>query len=148
MYKNILVPLDGSELAECVLPHVESIAMGCGVETVTFVRAVEPIHITIDGGEEGYTFGRVDWKRIESESRTMAENYLNQLVNRIKYGGINIKSEVLSDGRTADMIILPDNPLEVDPNDLKDIKVLMTMVGGKTEYYAAGYANLCLENTD
>ena len=26
MYETIVVPLDGSELAECVLPHVETIA--------------------------------------------------------------------------------------------------------------------------
>ncbi len=28
MYEKILVPLDGSELAECVLPHVENIIRG------------------------------------------------------------------------------------------------------------------------
>ncbi len=26
MYQKILVPLDGSKLAECVLPHVEELA--------------------------------------------------------------------------------------------------------------------------
>jgi hypothetical protein len=36
MYNKTLVPLDGSELAECVLPHVESIAGGCGAKNVTF----------------------------------------------------------------------------------------------------------------
>ncbi len=55
MYKNILVPMDGSELAECVLPHVESIAKGCGAESVTFVRVVEPVFLPMSGGE-GYTF--------------------------------------------------------------------------------------------
>ncbi len=41
MYEKILVPLDGSELAECVLPHVESIAGGCGVVSVVLMRAYE-----------------------------------------------------------------------------------------------------------
>jgi len=31
MYKKILVPLDGSELAERILPHVEAIATQRGV---------------------------------------------------------------------------------------------------------------------
>jgi len=38
MYKKVLVPVDGSELAECVLPHVKSIATGCSVPDVIFVR--------------------------------------------------------------------------------------------------------------
>ena len=45
MYKNILVPLDGSELAECILPHVETIAKGCGVQNVIFLRIVEPVYM-------------------------------------------------------------------------------------------------------
>jgi nucleotide-binding universal stress UspA family protein len=43
MYKKILVPLDGSDLAECVLPYVESIAKGCVVEEVVFIRVVESL---------------------------------------------------------------------------------------------------------
>ncbi len=52
MYQKILVPLDGSELAECVLPHVESIAKGCGVQNVVFLRVVEPFHMP-SGGDDG-----------------------------------------------------------------------------------------------
>ncbi len=29
MYENILVPLDGSELAECSFPHVKAFIEGC-----------------------------------------------------------------------------------------------------------------------
>ena len=107
MYKTILVPLDGSALAECVLPHVESIARGCGAKSVTFLRVTEPIRIIPTGGgdaEEGYALSAEDWKRMESESKTAAERYLNQLVSRVKYAGINIQSEVLKGGRAADMI--------------------------------------------
>ena len=45
MYQNIMVPLDGSELAECVLHHVEVIAGGGTVGKVTFVRVVGPLHL-------------------------------------------------------------------------------------------------------
>ena len=38
MYQKLLVPLDGSELAECVLPHVKVLAKGCEVEQVILVR--------------------------------------------------------------------------------------------------------------
>jgi nucleotide-binding universal stress UspA family protein len=48
LYKKILVPLDGSDLAECVLPHVESIAKGCGVKEVIFLRVVEPFERICD----------------------------------------------------------------------------------------------------
>jgi nucleotide-binding universal stress UspA family protein len=43
MYQKILVPLDGSELAECVLPHLETIARGCEIATVVFVRVVHRV---------------------------------------------------------------------------------------------------------
>ena len=45
MYAKIMVPLDGSELAECVFPHLETIAKGCGVKNVILVRAVEPFYV-------------------------------------------------------------------------------------------------------
>jgi predicted amidohydrolase YtcJ len=35
-------------------------------------------------------------------------------------------------GKLADFVILKDNPLEIDPLKLKDIKIVQTIVGGKT----------------
>ncbi len=113
MYKKILVPLDGSELAECVLPHVESIAKGCGVETVTFVRVAEPVHIPVSADEDSFYSAKL-WQQMESESRVAAENYLNQLMNRVKYDGINSQSKVLTGGRAADMIADYATKNEVD----------------------------------
>ena len=46
-------------------------------------------------------------------------------------------------GKFADIIILSDNPLTVDPDALKDLDVLMTMVGGKVENCQPGYEALC-----
>ena len=47
-YQHVIVPLDGSDLAECVLPHLEAVASNCLITTVELIRAVPP-------PEAGYT---------------------------------------------------------------------------------------------
>jgi len=42
----------------------------------------------------------------------------------------------LKTGKFADLIILSDKPLTVDPDAIIDLEVLMTMVGGGVEYCA------------
>ena len=101
MYKKILVPLDGSELAECVLPHVEAIAKGCGVESVVFLRVVEPFRMVSSG--EGSSLSAKDVERINSENKAAAESYLNQLASRTKYDGVAVQSEVIN-GKAAESI--------------------------------------------
>ena len=102
MYKRILVPLDGSDLAECVLPHVESIAKGCGVQNVVFLRVVEPFQLPTGGD---YTSFSTDFiERMDSENRTAAESYLNQLAGKTNYDGVNVKSEVIVNPLAADAI--------------------------------------------
>jgi predicted amidohydrolase YtcJ len=46
-------------------------------------------------------------------------------------------------GKLADLIIVSENPLSVDPDDIKDIRVLLTMIGGKVEYCMPGEEDLC-----
>jgi hypothetical protein len=43
MYKKILVPLDGSERAEAILPHVKNLAL-CFKAKVIFFIVLEPRH--------------------------------------------------------------------------------------------------------
>jgi predicted amidohydrolase YtcJ len=54
----------------------------------------------------------------------------------------------LRPGKYADVIILSDNPLTMDPNDLWKTKVLMTMVGGNVEYCAGGNPALCSSDSE
>jgi predicted amidohydrolase YtcJ len=49
----------------------------------------------------------------------------------------------LEEGKFADLIILSENPLQVSTEDILDIKVLMTMVGGKVEHCAPGFEMYC-----
>jgi nucleotide-binding universal stress UspA family protein len=43
MYKKVVVPLDGSKLAETALPHLEEIAKGCSIPEVMLVSVTEKI---------------------------------------------------------------------------------------------------------
>ena len=101
MYNKILVPLDGSELAECVLPHVESIAKGSHTTSIIFIRVVEPVVLPVADGEY---FSSNVWTQIESQEKATAVNYLNDIVNRVQYEGINVEAKVIL-GRVAESIV-------------------------------------------
>jgi predicted amidohydrolase YtcJ len=46
-------------------------------------------------------------------------------------------------GKLADLVILSDDPLNMESEKLKDIRVLMTMIDGKMEYCEPGSESLC-----
>ena len=101
MYQHIMVPLDGSELAECVLPHVEAIAKGCNVGKITLIRVVTPLHL--HGGVES-RLSPEERRRLEADSTDIARNYLDQVVKRLTDIGIAAKSEVLY-GNVIDKLV-------------------------------------------
>ena len=100
MYKNIMVPLDGSPLAECVLPHLDALAKGCQMENVTLVRVVEDVRMP-GGAEAG--FDEKQLKEIYTSRKAEAEQYLSQLAKRIKYDNVKVKSTLLA-GSVADSL--------------------------------------------
>ena len=103
MYKKIMVPVDGSELAECVLPHVKTIAEAKGVESVVFVRVMEPLSITPVRGETGW-LTEEEMKSVDDKSKAVAESYLDNLVGGLDYGNVAIQKEVLV-GRAPDQLV-------------------------------------------
>ncbi len=102
MYKNILVPMDGSELAECVLPHVDTIVKGCGAKKVTFIRVVEPVVLPIGIG--GEYFNAQVMTEMEDYETSSAQSYLDELTEKINYEGITVESKLLQ-GRAAESLI-------------------------------------------
>ncbi len=101
MYKKIMVPLDGSKLAECVFPHVDTIAGGCEAKSVVFVRVVTPVLIPAAG--EGFAFTDKQLREMEAMALTEAKNYLSQVASRVKYNGIDVETKVLA-GSPADRL--------------------------------------------
>lgn len=49
----------------------------------------------------------------------------------------------LRPGKYADLIILTENPLKIEPDQLLNIKVITTMVGGRFEYCLPDQLHLC-----
>ena len=99
MYKKILVPLDGSQLAECVLPHVESIALGCGVEVVILLRVLD---VYVPNYVETYISKE---QRMEADERVEKEvsGYLNEISGRVNLKGAEVKKHIIT-GRASESI--------------------------------------------
>lgn len=94
MYKKIMVPLDGSKLAECVLPHLETIIKGCESPEVILVQAVEPISIPY--GREISEFTSLEQvKAFETHQKVEAEKYLKEIVARLGKTGVNARADVI-----------------------------------------------------
>jgi len=110
MYKKILVPLDGSELAECALGHVKAIAMGCSVPEVVLFRVVEPIYT----GTDAMSYGTVMYSDMINLIQKEAEKYIAYITEKFKQqSGINAQAE-LAYGNAADEILKYSKNNQVD----------------------------------
>ncbi len=96
MLNHILVPLDGSTLAECVLPHVTAIA------PVTHAR-ITLLHVLQQTQNGGGTpaVDPVDWHL----KKQNAEKYLEGIVNRFSEAGILGVEPVILEGSPAGSVI-------------------------------------------
>ncbi len=98
MYKHIMVPLDGSELAECVFSQLETVVKSCQIAPkVTLVRVVTPLKLY-----GGFEFGGVpeyispeQIQRLEDDSAKAAQVYLTKQVQLLKNDGITAEAKVV-----------------------------------------------------
>jgi nucleotide-binding universal stress UspA family protein len=87
MYKRILVPLDGSELAEQALPHAIFIAECIDAELV-LLRVIEPFP----------SAGMVpasSIKSVKSQARTWAREYFEEITPKVRAKGVPVRTEIL-----------------------------------------------------
>jgi nucleotide-binding universal stress UspA family protein len=99
MYKNFLVPLDGSELAECALNHVKKLIQGGGLQDVTLLNVVK---VDIPLADE---FQKpIDINSIREQVRIVSEKYLADTEARLAMEGIRVKTKVLEGNKPAHAI--------------------------------------------
>jgi nucleotide-binding universal stress UspA family protein len=127
MYKKIMVPLDGSELAECVLPHVEGFIAGFQVSSIAFVRVVEPAPTRFDDTASLSSTSRDKMiettRRIEEMRKSAAAEYLEGVVSRLKREGVEFETEVLV-GRVADSL--------ADYTETKGVDLILIATHGRS----------------
>src|SRR5512145_1261358 len=95
MISHILVPLDGSALAECVLPHVLAIAPSVNTR-VTLLHVLEPPYAK---GEE-HTIDPLEWHLKKREVGI----YLDGIAQRLQETGMKVEN-VIMEGLPADCVI-------------------------------------------
>jgi len=95
MYKKILVPLDGSKLAECALPHVEELARGCGTEEVILVSVTERVPGYRVFEDPSQPLGQQLVPEAAGKKEKPAQKYLERIAKAMKAKGIKVDTEVL-----------------------------------------------------
>ncbi len=106
MYRKILVPLDGSKVAEGVLPHAKSLAYSEGAELILLTVGANP---ALD-----YAFsdpGLAQQAIQEQEDRS--SKYITEIEAQLKSAGFRTSTQMRV-GSVADVILGVAEELQVD----------------------------------
>jgi nucleotide-binding universal stress UspA family protein len=95
MFERILVPLDGSSLAECVLPYLIAISNNYHPE-INLLRVLDPL----SAATRPRFVDPINWQIRKAE----AESYLKEIALQLSMAGIDCTINVL-EGKAADTTI-------------------------------------------
>jgi nucleotide-binding universal stress UspA family protein len=99
-YRKIVMPLDGSELAECVFPHLEALVPDRQSTSIDLVRVVPPIEMHY---KAAVPFDTRQEKEMNQAAVKEATDYLQTVKARLSSAGFNVEIKILS-GRPADVL--------------------------------------------
>jgi len=107
MYNRILVPLDGSELAEQVLPGVIELANCTGAEIVLIRVPDFPVY--------EYLMPAADLTTPMQElARDQASQYLDRVSSDLRATGLHVRTQVVYDGAVYSTILETAKEMKVD----------------------------------
>ncbi|HSM55031.1 MAG TPA: universal stress protein [Candidatus Sulfomarinibacteraceae bacterium] len=126
MFKNILVPLDGSDLAEGVFPHVRTMAAAFGARVTLLHVSKAPSQTAVDP---------LDWHLHKAE----AAAYLREQVQHLQTAGVPVDSRLL-EGPVAERIV------EYADQQQSDLIILSTHgAGGASDWNVSHIAQKVLQ---
>jgi nucleotide-binding universal stress UspA family protein len=97
VYRKILVPLDGSELAECSLLHVRNLLEHGCVGEVTVLNVFWALSYPMIGGMPPSSF----INRIIKKASDTSRKYLDDVEMRLAADGLQVKTESMEGDRPA-----------------------------------------------
>jgi len=100
MYKKIVVPLDGSELAECALSHVINLVKSGSVEEVTILNVFSAHNMPSE-----YNYVGLEYAELKERAMNNSVAYLAAIESRFGAEGIKVKTQSLESLRPAKVII-------------------------------------------
>ncbi len=106
MYSKILVPLDGSKVAEGALPHAKALAYAVGAELILLNVGANPA-MDFAFSDPGIAQDAM----IEQEER--GQKYITEIENELKSAGFKTSTQ-LRVGSVADVILGVADELQVD----------------------------------
>jgi nucleotide-binding universal stress UspA family protein len=106
MYRKILVPLDGSKVAEGVLSHAKTLAYSEGAELILLTVGANPA-LDFVFSDPGLAQNAV----LEQEERS--KKYITEIENQLKSAGFKTSTQ-LRVGAVADVILGVAEELQVD----------------------------------
>ncbi len=103
MYKKVLVPLDGSPLAECTLSHVKNLIKDGSVGEVTLLNVVKvDLPWAVMGSDQHPKI--IDIHAIREPLFIESRKYLGDIESRLSSEGVKVRTESLEGNRPADTI--------------------------------------------
>jgi len=96
MYGKVLIPLDGSELAECSLDHLRNLSKGDKIGETILLHVLDPIIWCGEG---------CDFVAVRNIQFRQAEKYIDKIKSRLGSEGIHARAEILESGIVASSIV-------------------------------------------
>lgn len=96
LINHILVPLDGSTLAECVLPHVIAMAPVTNAR-VTLLHVMQPLQT----GRGGSAVDPIEW-HMQKQNQ---EKYLEKIASQLNHSGVLGVERVILEGNPANAVV-------------------------------------------
>ncbi len=109
MYKNILVPLDGSDRAEAILPHVIDMAQ-CNQASVTLLQVIEREVVLVSPYDPLTSF---EPENLIAQQITDAEAYLDAHCAHLQELGITVQ-RLVRRGPVVETVIEIANETDID----------------------------------